>query len=260
MTGNQKQQRRFLVHHPWDQNFLLVMLACIWTAILSGFGTEVASKVAAGTLHYPLIVYPHAAAFIGWLVLFTIQIVLIRQKNVRLHRFLGVFGACLAATMVVLGCLTAVITEEYKFGTSASDPAYIATLFGDMAIFGVLVAAAIWSRANPSAHKRLMLVATLALTDAGFGRWLSHQVMPHFGGYYWTNPAAPHALLLFIGFQMFWPDLLILTVGAYDIVTRRRLHPAYLLAITWCFGVQLLGAWLYFQPGWLAFAKKLIGH
>jgi len=45
---------------------------------------------------YPSIVHVHAAAFVGWLVLLTSQILLIRSARVDLHRKLGIAGVVLA--------------------------------------------------------------------------------------------------------------------------------------------------------------------
>jgi hypothetical protein len=54
-------------------------------------------------------------------------------------------------------------------------------------------------------------------------------------------------------------DLLVLTLGAYDLVTRRRLHPAYLPAAACIVGSQMAGVWL-FQATWVQpFAAKLLG-
>jgi hypothetical protein len=78
--------------------------------------------------------------------------------------------------MVVLGLVTAIVTERLKFGTLVSDPRFLSIMFADMIAFGGLIAAGIRLRRSPAAHKRLMLVATLVLTDAGFGRWLSPQI------------------------------------------------------------------------------------
>lgn len=75
--------------------------------VLSGFGTDSFNHVRKYGLDYPLIVHFHAVAFVSWLVLFTVQVALIRTARADIHRRLGKAGAVLAAVMVVLGPATA---------------------------------------------------------------------------------------------------------------------------------------------------------
>jgi hypothetical protein len=49
-------------------------------------------------------------------------------------------------------------------------------------------------------------------------------------------------------------------VGIYDLITRRRLHPAYVLGVLWALSIDLTAGWLYFNDSWLKIATKLIGH
>jgi hypothetical protein len=51
-----------------------------------------------------------------------------------------------------------------------------------------------------------------------------------------------------------------LGLGAYDLITRRRLHPVYLLGAVWTVGLQLTARTLLHSAGWKAIALHLIGH
>jgi hypothetical protein len=51
--------------------------APVWVGVLSGFGTDSFKHLREYGLDYPLIVHLHAVAFVGWLVLFTVQVALI---------------------------------------------------------------------------------------------------------------------------------------------------------------------------------------
>jgi hypothetical protein len=64
--------------------------------VLSGFGTDSFHHLRKYGLDYPLIVHFHAVAFVGWLSLFTAQVLLIRTARADIHRRLGVAGAVLA--------------------------------------------------------------------------------------------------------------------------------------------------------------------
>lgn len=237
------------------------MLVVVWLAILSGFGYNNVQKYLAGKLTYPGIVHVHSVFFVGWLVLFTAQVVLVRRDQVGLHRRLGVVGAGLAVVMVVLGVMTAIMTEQIKFGTPASDPPFLSVMLGDMLVFGGLVTAGIVMRRSPAAHKRLMLMATLVLTDAGFGRWLSPKIVEWLGvKNYWELKSFSEGAWPFIRFQLLPVYTLIAALGAFDLFTRKRLHPVYLRAIAWSLPIDLLAGWLYFQPFWKTAALQILGR
>lgn len=237
------------------------MLVVVWLAILSGFGYNNVQKYLAGKLTYPWIVHIHSVFFVGWLVLFTAQMVLVRRDQVDTHRRLGVFGAGLASVMVVLGVMTAIMTEQIKFGTAASDPPFLSVMLGDMLVFGGLVTAGMLMRRSPAAHKRVMLIATLVLTDAGFGRWLSPKIVEWMGlKNYWELKTFSEGAWPFIRFQLLPVYTLIAALGAFDLFTRKRLHPVYLRAIACCLPIHLLAGWLYFQPVWKSAALRIIGR
>jgi hypothetical protein len=243
----------------WDRTFFASMLVTVWLAILSGFGYNNVQKYLAGNLTYPWIVHIHAVFFVGWLVLFTAQVVLVRQHQIGAHRRLGLVGAGLAVVMVVLGVMTAIMTEQLKLGTPASDPPFLSVMFADMLVFGGLAAAGMMLRRSPAAHKRLMLIATLGLTDAGFGRWLSPKLVEWMGlTNYWDLKTFAEGAWPFIRFQLLPAYTLIAALGAFDLLTRKRLHPVYLRAIACCLPIHLLAGWLYFQPFWKSIALRII--
>ena len=96
--------------------------------------------------------------------------------------------------------------------------------------------------------RNFYLLGTLYITDAGFARWLGGPIEPWLGDSYW----ATWATLYFPAFA------LVLLAGAYDLLTRRRLHPAYMAGAAWIFAVQMLALSLYFSPAWTADARRII--
>ena len=58
------------------------------------------------------------------------QVVLVRRDQVNTHRRLGMFRAGLASVMVAAGVMTAIMTEQIKFGTAASDPLFLSVTLG----------------------------------------------------------------------------------------------------------------------------------
>jgi hypothetical protein len=239
----------FLLRHPADRNAILVMIGLIWAAVLIGFGLDIAERYQRGAATYPAIIYIHGTAFLGWLALLTTQALLIRDRKVRLHRSIGVGGACLAAAMIVLGLSAALTIQKLRLDAPDADPAFLAIQFMDMAGFGALAAAAVSARKQPAAHKRLILLATLAIVDAGLARFLAFPIRQVIGGngswQFWVEAYASS-----------WP--LILAIGCYDWITRRRVHPAWVFGSLWILAEEITASWLYFNPGWKDLATSII--
>lgn len=162
-----------------DRNFFLFYVALIWTGIRMGFGGEIVVHLRTHAAPYPLIVHFHAAAFVGWLALLTTQVLLIRTRRVEIHRKLGVAGAFLALTMVVLGPTTAIIVDGRKFGQPGADPAFLSVQLTDILAFAGLVTAAIAFRHRPpprtsgSSCWRRSTSATRASRAGSAGAWFS---------------------------------------------------------------------------------------
>lgn len=241
---------RFTPFHRWDRNFFLVYVLLIWFGILGGFVPEIVRHIASNKPPFPLILHIHAVAFVGWLVLLTAQVLLIRNNRHAVHKKLGIAGMVLAAAMIVIGPATAIVMQRYHWGMPESDPAFLAVQFTDILAFAGLAAAAFACRSNSPAHKRLILLATLYISDAGFARLLGDGMHSLLG-----DGIGP-----FLAEAYFAPDLLILGLGAYDLTTRQRLHPVYLPALVWVAANEVTASWLYNWPAWKPIAVKLIGY
>ena len=241
-------EKPFRQSHSWDRNFFLGMTALGWLGILMGFGKDIVDHVTKHRPAYLLIVHFHAVIFTGWLVLFTAQILLIRFKKLSVHKQLGLWMAGLAVVMMIIGPVTALEVQHHGMNKPGADPAFLSIQLTDILAFAGLVTAGLAFRKSPAAHKRLMLMGTLYITDAGFARWLAGVFLHWLGNGYWPTWVALYGPV----------NLLILSVGAYDLVTRRRLHAAFLLGSAWVFANQMTSLTLYFSPGWLVHAKQVI--
>jgi hypothetical protein len=241
---------RFENNCRWDRNFFLLYVAFIWIGICMGFGLDLADHFERHEPPYPLIVHFHAVAFVGWLALLTVQVLLIRAKRADIHRKLGVAGVVLACVMLLLGPMTAIIVDRLQLGTPESDPAFLSVQLTDILAFAGFVTAAVALRNRPAAHKRLMLLAILYISEAGFSRWLAPDLRALLGVGFWAMVATVYLA----------SDVLILGLGVYDFVTRRRLHPAYIAAVPWVLAIQLTAVRLYFSPGWKVVALRILGH
>jgi uncharacterized membrane protein YozB (DUF420 family) len=252
-TENATSRRRISplsADHRWrDRNFFLLMVALIWLGILMGFTPEIIGRIHARK-SFPVVVYFHAVVFVGWLCLLTAQVLLIRSRRVDLHRELGMAGTALYGAMLVLGITTSVIVDHDFFATPRSDPSFISIQLADMVVFAVLGGLAIALRKSADSHKRLMILATVFIADAGFSRWWAPGLEKLLGNGYWGDWA-----------QLYLSDFILAAiVGVYDLMSRRQLYAAYVFGAVWGLGVEFLGVWLYVSPWWKPVAAVLIGR
>ena len=233
-----------------DRNVFLVFIGLVWVGVLSGFGTDSFQHVSKHGLDYPLIVHVHAMAFVSFLVLFTAQAALVRADRLDLHRRLGVAGAVLAAVMLVLGPATAMTADALAYAKRGVTPEFLAVQFTDMIFFATVVGSALLLRNRPAAHKRLMMMALFYISNAGFARFLNNIPAAPLGDGFWGDMVGVYT----------GGDLLMLGLGAYDLITRRRLHPAYLAAFAWAICLELAARAGLHSPAWKAISLHLIGH
>ena len=122
--------------------------------------------------------------------------------------------------------------------------------FTDMLAFAGLAGAVFVLRGNAQAHKRLILLATFYIVDAGYSRWLGGSIRSLLGSGFSGRFTG-----LFLG-----PDLLLVALGGYDLATRGRLHPAYIAGGLWMLVCQFGGVSLLLLPQWKPVALAIIGH
>jgi hypothetical protein len=126
---------------------------------------------------------------------------------------------------------------------------FISINLTDMLGFVILAGAGIALRRDSSAHKRQMLLSLFFLSTAGFARlWL---LTIGYGG---TDTFWGFFVALYIG-----GNIPVALLGGYDLITRGRLHPAWVLGAGWILLNELAATWLFFDPGWKAISIKLLG-
>jgi hypothetical protein len=180
----------------------------------------------------------HGTVFTAWVLLFVIQTSLVAARRLALHRRLGLAGVGLAIVMVVLGTITAIAAGQRGSAPAGfSARVFLIVPLTDMLLFGGFFAAAVRQRRNKEAHKRLMLLAYVNLMLAAVAR------LPTY-----INPIGPLAASVFI-----------VMLIAYDVASRRRVHPVY-----WWGGALFLASLparfaLANTHTWQTFAAMLIG-
>jgi hypothetical protein len=197
-----------------------------------------------GMLKAPLpspILHIHGAAFTLWMILYLIQSALISIHRVAWHRAFGTVAFCLPPLMVILGVIAAIDAFHRGVRIGPLDPAVSLSipLLG-IACFSLVIFAAWRSRRHPDGHKRLILIATIALTDAALGRFPWEKVG--------LSPAAGAVTGL---------GMVILFVVAYDLISLRRIHRSTLWAAPLTFAVGAFSVPIGMTAAWHTFAAWL---
>ena len=246
-----RKREPFPSRHATDGNFFLLYVALIWLAVLVGFGTEMIRRLTSNAEPFPIAVHVHAVVTLAWLGLLTSQTLLIRKRELRLHRKWGTAGAMLAGAVILVGLWAALAFEKLAMNTPQQRPHFLAIEWSNIIEFGVLAAAAIIARKRPAAHKRLILLATLSLTPAAFNRAIGKPILhPLLGSGVWQT-----------WIQIFSPtDLMVLGIAFYDWRTRGRIHPAWALGALWILAGQLTASWLFYDPAWKALAASILNR
>lgn len=240
----------FAPHHRRDRAVIAALVVIIWVAILTGFGLDMVRKAATKGLHYPLIVHLHALTYGAWLVVLALQVWLVRTRRVAVHRRVGMVVLLLLPLMLVLGPAVAISQNAANPLIQDRSLSFMSVQLTNVLGCVALIAAGFFARGDASAHKRLMLMGTIAITEPGFARIWAHQLRDFLGDGY-----LPYFVSTYIG-----TIVLVIAVGIYDLVTRGRLHPAYVAAALWIFANEAAATWLFYQPFWLVWMKALTGH
>lgn len=118
------------------------------------------------------LVHFHAVTMTLWVVYFTVQIALVRTKNLKLHMTMGLSGIFLAAVVIVVGMITAwdshIVRATAPPGMNPHGFFIVPVL--DMLFFAIFFAGAIYHRKKPAQHKTLMLMTAINFSPAAFAR------------------------------------------------------------------------------------------
>jgi len=167
------------------------------------------------------------------------------------------FGVSLATAMVLVGLAVAseVVNARLAAGYGDRARAFHIVTTSMMVLFGGFVAAAIVYAARPEVHKRPMLLATISMIPPAIARLfylvnvgMAAGARPGLGPPRSVDAVLSSALVA---------DCLILAGVVYDVRTRGRPHPVYLLGGAAIITVQVLRGPLSTTPLWYSVADFL---
>jgi hypothetical protein len=207
-----------------DRRFFTGMALAALVVVLAGFGNSYYFWGLTRATHHaggqpiattlPAAVHVHAIGFTAWILLFVVQVGLVRREEVRAHRRLGRAMACLVPVLLITGIITAIggARNGWNPGGPFRDAlGFLIVGLVDLLMFGVLTGAALWFRRRPDLHKRLMLLGTL-----GGLMWPAITRVPFIAGRFFAMFAVLALLVLapatrdfLIGARTRWVSLLV---------------------------------------------------
>lgn len=205
-----------------EHTFFLAMSVLIALVVFVGFARTYYLAPIFAPKPLPALVHIHAAVFTCWIAMLVAQASLVSTGHTSVHRQLGLLGLVLAPLMVVLGALVAgEMLNRFARTPSVDSPLIFAVALSEITGFAVPIFFAFRFRRRPAIHKRLIVIGTIAMTTAGFGRW-------------------PIALLLHKPLPaMLCAFTLLAVLIAFDLLSMRRVHLATVLGSVWVVVIEL---------------------
>jgi hypothetical protein len=182
----------------------------------------------------------HGTLFTCWIALFAVQTMLIGSKQLPLHKQVGQAIYPLFYAIVVYGLFVGWLGAKHGFHDVPFDSVTFSALpWVVILAFAGLVWAGLNERRDPQRHKRLMLLGTIALADAGIAR-----------------------VGLFQAFLPPWLDatvFMLIPLVIWDIATLRKVHRTTIIGGLVVAGALLLSVPIGMTRPWHAVVERLIG-
>ena len=206
--------------------------------LFAGFAPSYFLKGFFGGPELSTLKHVHGVVMTAWFILFLVQVRLVATGHTALHRKVGVFGAFMAIVVLAVGVSAGIASARAGVTPipEITPLQFLVMPIGEMVTFGTLFGAAIAMRKRSAYHKRLMLLASLAMLTPAFARLVT-------GG-----------PLVFYAFT----DGLILACIAYDTLKNRRVHPAFIGGLVFIVVVQFGRLALSQTSQWTAFANWVV--
>lgn len=183
-----------------------------------------------------VLVHLHGLFMTTWIALFITQVFLISSKKIKVHQRLGILGVILAPLIVVVGWLTGIAAAARGGAPPGIPPlAFLIVPMGDMVVFAILFAGAIYYRRKPADHKRLMLLTVLNFLPPALGRFPTELA---------NSP------MFFFGV----PDVIAILVLIFDAWKTRKINMVFLLGTVLLIASHVIRLTMAESALWMNFA------
>ncbi len=226
-------------------------IACALIAFFS-FVPTYWLPLASGSLRLSPTVHLHAAVQFSWLLLFVVQAGLAGSGRLAMHRMLGVGGVTLAAGILMVGVIAAIQSYHLQAAAGHAEQAraFLIAPITNVLFFAVVVGLAASHFRRPEIHKRLMVLATVAVLIPAIARVFLIAIT---GGTTITPPPIQVTLV-----PSLVTDLLLVVAMVHDRRTHGRIHRVYWIGGGLLIGLQVLRIPLAHTPVWESIADSLI--
>jgi hypothetical protein len=209
-----------------------------------GFFTTFIRPMWQGAFHGPAIVFVHGAFVLSWLLLFAAQAWLVQRARTPIHRQLGWAGLAIAPGVMLSTMAMGVFAMRRDLAAGLGEIATSSLVggFTSPLIYAALFAAGFACRRRPEHHKRLMLLATLAILWPAFFRFR----------HYFPSVPKPE-----IWFAFVLPQVPLVLAMLHDRLTVGRVHPVYRSAGVLMIAEATAETLLFDSPPWRVLAHWL---
>ena len=212
--------------------FFLYLSFALLVIVLVGFSPTFYLRAFFDVPVIPLYVYAHGATLTAWFTWFCVQTTAVNRGRVDLHRRLGAIGITIGILVLISGAASALglaprLLEKYG-NIDADLPRIAGVVWGNIGMlvaFTGFVVAAVLNRKRSEIHKRLMLLATIAIILPAFGRIAKFPII--------DVPDGPFA---FAGLLV-----LLIMLAIFDKINKGRVQP-----VTLAGGIALLAILIFF--------------
>ena len=237
--------------------YIWIAAACCLIAF-GGFMPTYWMQLPADTFNGPPIFHFHAILFSAWIVFLLFQTVLAARGQMRHHRAWGLAGIALASAMFFTGFGTAIYALHQGLSRGYGDlsRSFFIVPVSEIVLFASLFIAAIANINRPELHKRLIVLATIALLPAAVMRVVFTLVVGHGlpGMRVGFVPPAPVAIVMIATLLL---ETLVIAAIVFDWRTRGRPHWIWIMGLVLFPAVGLLTILLSKTPEWLGFAEYM---
>ena len=232
--------------HPWDpredRKIYLVWVGLMWAGLIAGFGLDIPYYFLKEIPRPTWVIYVHAAVFISWMFILTTQVLLIQSKRFALHQKIGKLALGWAALMMLVGPAAFLTKDAQLLAHPLADQSFIpfmAVNLSDIGGFGLFTAAGYFLRRDPASHKRMMMLAMVAMADPGFSRITGVLLNPY------PTDFLPNLIATFYG-----NFLLLGLMAGWDLWRRGTLNRAFAIGAVLLAGSEVGAVALQYSPAW----------
>lgn len=189
------------------------------------------------------LVHLHGIIMSLWVLYFTAQVALIRTKNIKIHMTMGWVGVALATLVVVVGLATAYDSHVVRHTAPPGiDPySFLVIPMGDMLMFTLFFAGAIYYRKKPFEHKTLMLMTAINFAAPAIAR----------------IPVVTPEYFLLWAFGV--PCLIAIACLVGLSIKHRKINKTFALAVLLFVSLQPIRISVGMSEGWINLMKSIFG-